>query len=179
MSSAAYLTVDAAQPPQGSAAPLSDSQLAPIVTEAERRWAAADGAAAIAGLAGVKVEVADLPAGTLGETDGKTILIDCDAAGYGWFVDATPGDDSEFAATPGGPTLVAAKGGAAASRVDLLTTVMHELGHELGLEHVAADDLMNAVLPLGVRRNISGWDVTGSGSSEHNSVDQLFAAIGA
>ena len=135
--------------------------------------------AAIADLAGVKVEVADLPGGTLGETDGKTILIDRDAAGYGWFVDPTPGDDSEFAATPGSPTLVAAKGGAAALHVDLLTTVMHELGHELGLDHVAADDLMNAVLPLGVRRNISGLDAIGGGSSEHDSVDQLFATIGA
>ena len=38
---------------------------------------------------------------------------------------------------------------------DLLTTVMHEMGHLLGYQH-AADDLMQAVLPLGVRRDFIG-----------------------
>ena len=44
-----------------------------------------------------RVQVADLPGGLLGEAVGKTILIDRDAAGYGWFVDPTPADDLEFA----------------------------------------------------------------------------------
>ena len=32
----------------------------------------------------------------LGEAVGKTIFIDRDAAGYGWFVDPTPAADEEF-----------------------------------------------------------------------------------
>ena len=40
---------------------------------------------------------------------------------------------------------------AADRRADLLTTVMHELGHELGYADDDAGDLMNATLPLGVR----------------------------
>ena len=178
VSTAAHLTVDAALPPQGSAASVSDQQLASIVNEAERRWTLADGTQVLAAMAGVKVEVADLAAGTLGETVGKTILIDRDAAGYGWFVDPTPRDDSEFAGPSGSQTLAAGKGTAATQRVDLLTAVMHEMGHELGLGHIGANDLMSAVLPLGARRTISAIDLIGIGSSEHDSVDQLFAAIG-
>ena len=91
------LMVDASQPPQGAAALLTDQQLAPIVTEAERRLAASAGVQILASMAGVKVEVADLAGGLLGEESGKTILIDQNAAGYGWFVDPTPSDNSEFA----------------------------------------------------------------------------------
>jgi hypothetical protein len=90
----------------------------------------------------------------LGETLGKTIWIDDDAAGYGWFVDPTPGDDVEYGDVLGPHTLAARRDTAADQRVDLLTTVMHEMGHLLGYQH-AADDLMQAVLPLGVRRSSS------------------------
>ena len=101
-------------------------------------------------MAGVNVKVANLSAGTLGETSGKTIWIDNDAAGYGWFVDSTPLDDAEFTRLASN-TLDARSGSAADQRADLLTAVMHEMGHVLGFEHVA-DGLMSATLPLGVRR---------------------------
>ena len=87
---AAALMVDASTAPQGSPQLSTDRQLAPIVAEAEQRWAAVDGAQALAAMAGVSVQVANLPGGLLGETIGKTILIDSNAAGYGWFVDFTP-----------------------------------------------------------------------------------------
>jgi hypothetical protein len=174
----APLTVDASLPPQGSTSVLSDQQLAPIVTEAERQWAAADGIQVLAAMAGVKVEVADLAGGLLGETSGKTILIDQNAAGYGWFVDLTPNNNSEFANLLGPHALGAGSGSPAANRVDLLTTVMHELGHVLGLEHVGVDDLMSAALPLGERRTISDVDLIGVAAAEHDSVDRLFATWG-
>jgi hypothetical protein len=41
---------------------------------------------------------------------------------------------------------------AADQRADLLTAVMHEMGHLLGYGDTPADDLMGAILPLGVRR---------------------------
>ena len=47
---------------------------------------------------------------------------------------------------------VAATGSPASERVDLLTVVMHELGHVLGFEHTDSHGLMNAELPLGTRR---------------------------
>ena len=103
-------------------------------------------------MSGMTVQVADLPSGFLGETTGKTILIDRDAAGYGWFVDPTPADDSEFADVLGPGTLAANNSSPAANRADLLTAVMHEMGHVLGYDHVA-DGLMSATLPLGTRRD--------------------------
>jgi subtilisin-like proprotein convertase family protein len=149
---AAPLLVGAWLPPQGAPALLSNARLAPIVAEAARRWQRELGTRATVGLAGVKVEVADLPGGMLGEATGKTIRIDRDAAGYGWFVDPTPGDDREFAALAASHTLTAQNGTAAAQRADLLTAVMHEMGHVLGYGDDLVGDLMNSVLPLGARR---------------------------
>ena len=77
---------------------LDSGELAPIVTEAENRLAAAYGGSVRNSLAGVSVRIGSLASGLLGETSGKSIAIDDDAAGYGWFVDPTPADDSEFAA---------------------------------------------------------------------------------
>ena len=42
------------------------------------------------------VRISDLPGTTLGEAIGHTIWLDSKAAGWGWFVDATPWNDSEF-----------------------------------------------------------------------------------
>ena len=52
-------------------------------------------------------------------------------------------------------SLVARKGTSAATRVDLLTTVMHEMGLVLGYDDIAADGLMNGMLPTGVRRTVA------------------------
>ncbi len=122
--------------------------MTPIVNEAMRRMASVAGSQV---LADVSVKIADLPGNLLGEEIGKTILIDRDAAGYGWFIDPTPQDDPEF--TQLASNVLAARPQTAADRrADLLTTVMHELGHELGYADDDAGDLMNATLPLGVRR---------------------------
>ncbi|MEM1067288.1 MAG: putative Ig domain-containing protein [Planctomycetota bacterium] len=84
--------------------------------------------------------LADLPPGYLGlasitawSGDGKplagTITVDIDADGAGWFIDDTPLDDSEF-------TRIYADGDAVGrpgeSRYDLLTLLMHEIGHLAG-----------------------------------------------
>ncbi len=126
----------------------SQSELTPIVNEAMRRMASLAGSQV---LAGVSFQIADLPGNLLGEEIGKTILIDRDAAGYGWFIDPTPQDDSEFTQLSA-DVLVARPQTAAGQHADLLTTVMHELGHELGYADDDTGDLMNATLPLGIRR---------------------------
>jgi hypothetical protein len=147
----ATLLVGAAAGSQKSVGVLSDAELAPIVAEAIHRLESELGSRIETALAGVKIEVADLPSGVLGEAMDDTIRIDRDAAGYGWFVDATPEDDAEFLAVSRS-SLSARKDTAADRRADLLTTVMHEMGHLLGYADEAADDLMGAMLPLGTRR---------------------------
>jgi hypothetical protein len=52
-------------------------------------------------------------------------------------------------------TLAAGNGSPAAQQVDLLTTVMHEMGHVLGHEHSESVDLMYPTLPLGTRRTLA------------------------
>ena len=143
-----------------SAVLTSQAELTPIVNEAIRRLAGVTGSAA---LAHVSVEIADLPGTLLGETIGNTIIIDRNAAGYGWFVDPTPADDSEFADVLSPYDLAAAGGSSAVGRADLLTTVMHELGHVLGYGDTTTDGLMDGTLPLGVRRT--------------SAVDQVFATL--
>ena len=71
--------------------------------------------------------------------------MDTNAAGWGWFPGTPgPGDDSEFT-TPGN------QGESAVADMDLLTVVMHELGHVLGHDH-DADGVMAETLAAGVRR---------------------------
>jgi hypothetical protein len=182
---AAALTVEAAAAPQGSAAVLSDAQLAPIAAEAIQRLEKQLGSQVETAMAGVNIKVANLASGVLGETLGNTIWIDDDAAGYGWFIDPTPRDDAEFSLVSASD-LVARVGNAANSRADLLTTVMHEMGHVLGYEHSDSADLMNPTLPLGERRLLAGADAATAlaissqwnhRSSEKGALDEVFASF--
>jgi hypothetical protein len=135
---------------------LSQSELDYIVEAAIQRWAAAGATEAqIAAMRAVEVRVEDLAGLALGESDAGAIKVDVNAAGWSWFVDATPGDDSEYAGA--GSRLAAAdKFGAAGTRIDLLTVITHELGHQIGLSdsYVAGDrdELMYGTIGAGERR---------------------------
>jgi hypothetical protein len=148
---AATLVLTASAAPSEPANGLSDAQLGPIVGEAISRWQKQLGNRAETALAGVKVEVADLARMTLGEALGKTIWIDSNAAGYGWFVDPTPDDDAEYLPQPDSKALAACEG-SAVNRLDLLTTVMHEMGHVLGYDDELSEGVMNGTLSPGVRQ---------------------------
>ena len=49
-----------------------------------------------AGLSNVNLSFDALAPGALGQTTGTTITLDTNAAGHGWFIDTTPGDNAEF-----------------------------------------------------------------------------------
>lgn len=130
---------------------LSSTQLDTLVDSAWDLVESAVPGNVSAELRDLTVRIADLPNGLLGLVSGETITIDDNGAGFGWFVDATPGDNTEFVATNGTQHLTARPGTPAAGRVDLLTVIMHELGHFLGYDH-KNEGLMDDTLPLGTRR---------------------------
>jgi hypothetical protein len=117
------------------------ADLQPIVEEAVLRMSA--------DLEGVafQVRIVDLPGLLLGRTVGNSILIDHDAAGFGWYMSTT---NADFQAGGRLGELEAKSGTDAVHRVDLLTVVMHELGHLLGYAHTGSG-LMQPTLGPGVR----------------------------
>ncbi|MCA9006595.1 MAG: hypothetical protein KDA70_15085, partial [Planctomycetaceae bacterium] len=106
-------------------------------------------------LSAVEVKVVDLEGGTLGRATGGTLYLDVNAAGYGWFVDETPADNSEYA-LESQYSLIALPDTAAAGQIDLWTVILHELGHLAGYGH-AADGLMEETLSPGVRK-LAEWN---------------------
>ena len=98
----ALLAADGAVTAAPNTASLTESALQPLVTEAIARWAAAGlSSSELSTIENAKVEIADLPGAYLGLTEGNTVSIDVNAAGYGWFVDPTPAADEEFASSAG------------------------------------------------------------------------------
>ena len=146
----------------GSSEALSMSDLTPIFAMAIQHWADAGASAAqIAQLedAANHVTIAHVATpGVLAETDASGITIDTNAAGWGWFIDHTPADNSEFTAT-GSPNELVATSGDAAGHIDLLTVVEHELGHIIGLGDSESAGVMNVDLDVGERRLPDATDV--------------------
>ena len=128
---------------QGIAA-LSMQQVDALLPEALHRWQAAG--IDTPALHGIDIHIANLGDMTLGLAAGNTIWLDDNAAGWGWFADSTPSDDSEFL-TPGNQ--------GEQNRMDLLTVLEHEVGHLLGYEHQSTGVMIDT-LPAGTRRTPEG-----------------------
>ena len=116
---------------QSSAAVLSTSDLANVLSVAKSIVGSGSLTAAQRNdLAAVNVSTADLNGlRALGQTSGTSIVIDDNGAGLGWSTRLDGVDAGEY---------------------DLLTTVVHELGHVIGLDH-SAEGVMSAVLNPGER----------------------------
>jgi hypothetical protein len=145
---------------------LSQAELDLLVAAAIQRWADAGASEAqVAAMRATTVTVDDLAGAFVGLSDAGHIAIDTNAGGFNWFVDATPGDDSEYTGT--GTQLNAAPHTQAGDRVDLLTTLMHELGHQIGLGDQYTDgaqaELMYGTIFIGQRR-LPGADDAGQGT---------------
>jgi hypothetical protein len=141
----------------GSTQVLTQQMLQPIVTAAIAEWQAAGVPHdALETLRDTPIRVGDLPGAYVGrESANGRILIDTNAAGYGWFVDPTPLESSEFKGTVAGP---------AVGHVDLLTVMVHELGHVLGIAELDnPNDVMFEYLYVGVRKVPTAADVMAAG----------------
>ena len=105
----------------------SVATLASTLALAEQWWIA--NGASPARFAGVTVVLGDLPGTLLALTAGSVITIDVDAAGWGWSTETTP----------------------VADRIDLVSVLLHELGHVLGLDDTISSGVMDERLAPGVR----------------------------
>jgi hypothetical protein len=92
---------------------------------------------------------------------GHTLWLDANAADWVWFVDPSPGDDSEF--TTSGDQ-------GEQHRVDLLTVPAHEVGHLLGRDP-GADGLLAQTLTARPRPDPS----SGSEPTDGAALDRAFA----
>jgi hypothetical protein len=138
-------------------APLSQEQLALVVTAARARWIATGlTTQQTAGLNGIQFEIADLQGAYLGEADGNRILIDGDAGGRGWYTGADASSDLLYGRAFSSSRRYTDPLRGPAGRVDLLTAIEHEMGHRLGLEDTYAakdrNSLMYGYLTVGERR---------------------------
>ena len=121
-----YKLASRAFKPEGTVVTMDAAQAA--LREAQRLWIEAGAPAA--GVAGISIRIADLDGLTLGFAEDRVIVLDRDAAGWGWSLDP--------------------RAAVSAGRIDLLTVLVHELGHVLGLTHADSGLMFEALAP-GVR----------------------------
>ena len=147
----------AAAPANSLRKPLTRDQLDGLIAEAVARWE-------VTGLTpeqtrilhGLHFEISDLATLHLGQAQGNSIQISAHAADQDWFIDPTPSDDTEFSRVAVATRRSSQNGDAGAGRVDLLSTLMHEMGHALGLadryDLSERDNVMFGYLGNGERR---------------------------
>ena len=113
------------------------------------RWAESGASSdQLAVLQAATVEIHNLRGNLLAATSGNSVVVDDDGANRSWFVDPA-----------GASTEVPA------DQIDLLSVLMHEQGHLLGLEHDAdttPDSIMFSVFQTGERRTISTGEADGA-----------------
>ena len=144
---------------------LTQTELAPIAAAAIQRLAATGlSAAQVAELKAITYVIQPNLAATTGALgltvlNSEVVTLDATGAGHGWFIDPTPTNDDSFRNQVSASELLATNP-AAATGYDLLTVIMHEDEHVLGVSDVSAavapNVLMTNTLSVGMRRLPAG-----------------------
>lgn len=102
----------------------------------------------------VGIDAIGLTGNALAQTSNTSITLDSTGAGHGWYLDPSPLDNTDDFLPTADKTIWRAKAGSAADgKMDLLSVLLHEYGHMLGLEHSGdSSDFMAATLQPGERR---------------------------
>ena len=140
-----------------SALKLSATELELMTREAIARWADFGlSAADLASMQTISTQITDLPDGELARIKKGVLEIDDKAAGFGWYFDPTPADDSEFAVPVPNKESQATELSAAHGHVDLVTVLMRQLRVALGRQSLNLNGnqgwLMQNTLQVGTRR---------------------------
>jgi hypothetical protein len=143
-------------------APLTEEALQPLVKAAIEQLSPGLSPKDLARLYSIQVVIADLPSTEFGSYADGVIWIDSDAAGYGWFIDTTPASNEEYQVVDG---VLVARSKEAIGRIDLLSVLMHEFGHVLGLNHTETG-LMAETLTAGVRSSATSGQRPGASSAD-------------
>jgi len=143
--------------------PLTLSDVGALLARARTLWI--DAGASPAVVYSATVRIADLPLGFAGQTVGSEITLDIAGAGWGWYVDAGDGDSTAFEPTSSDSNFRARPGSDAESKLDLLTVLIHEIGHVLGLpSNTDGTGVMSQFLAPGERRVPAHTDVSALGA---------------
>lgn len=136
---------------------LSATELQLMTGEAIARWADFGlSAGNLARMQAISTQITDLPDGELARNNKDVIEIDDNAAGFGWYFDPLPADDSEFAVPVPNKESQATELSAAHGHMDLMTVLMRQLRVALGLKKLSFNGnqgwLMQNTLKVGTRR---------------------------
>ena len=140
---------------------LTDERLRAVVADAVARWSSLGlTAEQLARLNSVDVQIADLDSqGDFGVAGSGDILIDNDALGLGWHVGNGP---------------------VPANQVDLLSVVLHELGHIVGYGDLDPQQFPNSLMAgeiqAGQERGLEGFDLA-SGTNRSDANTTVAAAV--
>ncbi|MDF1811148.1 MAG: Ig-like domain-containing protein [Verrucomicrobiales bacterium] len=145
---------------------LTTDELAILAEAAEQYWTASGiDDVQLAALKSIEYKIVDLQSNILGVAEGFEIEIDIDGAGEGWFIDSTPFDNEEFGIQQSLTTLRATEGDAVYG-IDLLSVLIHEQGHVLGLEDIydslGKTNVMYGLFEEGERRLIVDGQAEGA-----------------
>jgi Bacterial Ig domain/Bacterial cadherin-like domain len=139
-------------------ASLTLAQINALLPQARQYWLAAGASASLLGSASFQID--DLPFGLAGQSQGNVITLDASGAGWGWFVDSTPMDQAEFDAGASATSFTSSTSSPATGKLDLLTVLIHELGHIVSLPSTAtANDVMSQYLAPSQRRLPNAVDI--------------------
>ena len=160
--------------PGGDLHQLTQAEVMALVPAAIERWRDAGiSAEDLVRLQAVVFNTTDLPEGQLATSTSTSVTIDLTAAGYGWYFDSTPAEDSEFDVPVPNRELQTTEASPAFGRMDLLTVVMRALGvaYRQGMESLPEQmrSLMDTTLSPAVRRlpDARTIQLPGSGSGSN------------